>query len=92
MINQLSKPTGCLVLAATALLAGCGGGNDDSGGPSKAASATTQVPAEALESVEGLAAFQRSLNRNATDDTSAPLVLGDAKLPTTDTAGPRPVN
>lgn len=91
-MTQLSKPTGCLVLAATALLAGCGGGSEDAGGPSRAASATTQVPAEALQSPEGLASFMRSLNRNSTDATSAPLILGDAKLPLTDIGEPLPVN
>ena len=90
-MKQLSKPTGCVVLAAAALLAGCGGGSDD-GAPVRASSGTSQVPASALQSADGLAAFLRNLNQNGTDSTSAPLVLGDAKLPTTDTAEPSPVN
>ena len=89
-MKQLSLQIACVVLAATAL-AGCGGGNDE-GGPVRASSGASQVPASALESTDGLAAFMRSLNRNATDSTSEPLVLGDATLPKSDSIAPLPVN
>lgn len=91
-MNQLSKRTGCVVLAAAALLAGCGGGGGDEGGGSTASSGASQVPASALQSSDGLAAFLRSLNKSGTDSTSAPLILGDATLPKTDTGEPSPVN
>ncbi|MEJ5992329.1 hypothetical protein WG902_20175 [Ramlibacter sp. PS3R-8] len=90
-MKQLSNRTGCAVLAAAALLAGCGGGSDDSG-PVMASGGASQVPAAALQSAEGLVAFLRSVNQNGTDSTSAPLALGDAAFPKTDTAEPSPVN
>lgn len=90
-MKQLSKRTGCVVLAAVALLAGCGGASDD-GGPVRASSGASQVPAAALQSSDGLAAFLRSLNQNGTDSTSEPLALGDAAFPKTDTAEASPVN
>lgn len=91
-MTQLCKRTGCVALAAAAaLLAGCGGGSDD-GGSGRASSGGSQVPASALQSTDGLVAFLRNLNNNGTDSTSAPLTLGDATLPKTDTAAPSPVN
>ena len=89
-MKQLSWRIACVVLAATAL-AGCGGASDE-GGPVRASSGASQVPASALESTDGLAAFLKSLHQNATDSTSAPLVLGDATLPRSDTNAPSPVH
>lgn len=93
-MNHLSTRTGCVVRAAAALalVAGCGGGNEEDGSRAAAASAATQVPASALQSSEGLAAFLRTLNASATDSTSEPLILGDAVLPSSDSAEPVGVN
>lgn len=82
-----------MVLAAAALLAGCGGGDgDEGGGAARASSAASEVPASAMQSSEGLAAFMASLIKNGTDSTSAPLMLGDATLPKSDTTEPSSVN
>ena len=91
-MNELSRQTGCLVLAAAALLAGCGGGSDQESAPMAAARGTSQVPASALQSPQGLAAFQRTLSHTGTDSTSDPLILGDAVLPVSDHAEPVAVN
>jgi hypothetical protein len=93
-MNELSKRTGRVVLAAAALalVAGCGGGNEDGGSRAASSRPASEVPASALQSPEGLAAFQKSLNNSSTDATSEPLVLGDAALPVSDSAAPVAVN
>lgn len=91
-MTQLSKRMGCMALAAAALLPGCGGGDGDDGGGARAPSAASQVPASAMQSSEGLAAFMVSLIKNGTDSTSAPLMLGEATLPKSDTTEPSSVN
>lgn len=91
-MNQLSKRTGPVVLAAAALLAGCGGGDGEVGRPATAASSASELPASALQSPEGLVAFQKSLGNGGTDLTSSPLILGDAALPQSDSAQPIAVN
>jgi hypothetical protein len=43
------------------------------------------VPASALQSVSGLLAYMNDLIANHTNETSQPVFLGDATLPTSDT-------
>ena len=81
-----------IVLAMTAALAACGGGSggvDVGGGaggaPLAPAPATSDIPASALSSVDGLIAFMNQLIDTGTNDTSEPILLGDATLPVDDT-------
>lgn len=73
------------VLAAAAFLAACGSNGD---GPA-ASTSTTDVPASAQSSVSGLIDYINSLIA-MTSETSEPVRLGDATLPTDDTALPSP--
>jgi hypothetical protein len=72
------------------LLAACGGGGDGDGdngggGPSNGGS---EVPASALASIDGLNTYVKGLIANKTDNTSAPVALGDISLPTSSTNEP----
>ena len=82
-----------IVLAMTAAVAACGGGGSGGGGggggvaaPASPAPATSDIPASALLSVDGLIAFMNQLIDTATNETSEPINLGDAALPVDDTA------
>ena len=72
--------------AAVVSVAACGGSGDDGavGGGTGPAPSTTSIPASALASVEGLVAFMSQLIDAGADDTSEPIVLGDASLPADD--------
>jgi hypothetical protein len=87
------KTQGAAALALMVLaLAGCGGGG--SGGEPANSGATgsgSQVPGSAQQSVGGLMAFLMELIAQSSD-TTEPVVLGDAALPTDDTSAPQPVN
>ena len=82
-----------IALVMTAAVTACSGGADGGGGvgggpngtPGQPISATTDIPASALASVDGLIAFMNQLIDNGTNDTSEPIVLGDASLPVDDT-------
>lgn len=83
-----------IAMVITAALAACGGGGEGvgagvgggaGGAPGAAAPATTDIPASALASVDGLIAFMNQLIDTGTNDTSEPIVLGDASLPVDDT-------
>ena len=86
-----------IVLVMTAALAACGGGSGGAGGgagaggggaappPGAAAPPTSDIPASALASVDGLIAFMNQLIDTGTNDTSEPIRLGDASLPVDDT-------
>ena len=76
-----------IVLAMTAALAACGsgGGSDVGVAPGPPAPATSDVPASALASIDGLIAFMNQLVDTGTNDTSEPILLGDANLPVDDT-------
>lgn len=78
-----------LALVVTAAVSACGGsssGDNGSGGsPGSAAPATTDVPAAALSSVDGLLAYINQLIDSGSNDTSEPIFLGDASLPVDDT-------
>ena len=85
--------TPLIALVMTAALAACGGGSGNgdvgavggsAGGPPGAA-ATSDIPASALASVDGLIAFMNQLIDTGTNDTSEPIQLGDASLPVADT-------
>ena len=88
------KPS-LIVLAMTAALAACGGGSGGGGAgaggggaappPGAAAPPTSDIPASALASVDGLIAFMNQLIDTGTNDTSEPIRLGDASLPVDDT-------
>ena len=73
-----------LALCASAALTACGGGGG--GGHDEAApNRTSDVPASAQQSVSGLLAYVNDLIANKTNETSEPVFLGDATLPTSDT-------
>ena len=86
---KIYKPLIALVM--TAAVAGCGGGGGGDlgavggGAPVVAAPDPNSIPASALASVDGLIAFMNQLIDNGTNDTSEPIVLGDASLPVDDT-------
>jgi hypothetical protein len=75
--------TGALALT-TALLAGCGGG-DGGVAPPQQPSASGDVPATALGSTQAYAAF---VGAQASDDSRAPLALGELVAPASDTDAP----
>ena len=83
--------TPLIALVMTAALAACGGGSGGVGavgggaGGSPGAAATSDIPASALASVDGLIAFMNQLIDTGTNDTSEPIQLGDASLPVDDT-------
>lgn len=80
-------------LVMTAAVTACSGGAEGGGGvggglngtPGQPISSTTDIPPSALASVDGLIAFMNQLIDNGTNDTSDPIVLGDASLPVDDT-------
>lgn len=79
-----------IALAMTAGVAACGGGGGSDGGvgggaPGTPAPSSGDVPASALASVDGLIAFMNQLIDTGTNDTSEPILLGDASLPVDDT-------
>jgi ABC-type glycerol-3-phosphate transport system substrate-binding protein len=72
-------------LAAALLLVGCGGGGHDV----EVVTDDTTLPPSALESPE---AFSRWVANRPANDTSDPLSLVDAMLPTSETDEPIEVN
>ena len=90
---NLHTPLIVLVMTAAVAACGSGGGGADVGAvgggaggtPGAAAPATSDIPASALASVDGLIAFMNQLIDNGTNDTSEPIRLGDASLPVDDT-------
>lgn len=73
----------CVLLA----LAACGGGGGSGDSP---AVRTTDVPLSAQQSVGGLIDYIKQLIATGTNDASEPILVGDAVLPTDDTAEPSP--
>ena len=69
-----------IALVMTAGVAACGGGGGGSA-PGEPAASSGGVPASALASVDGLVAFMNQLMDTGTNDTSEPILLGDASLP-----------
>lgn len=86
-MKHLHLAASAVVLAAAALLMGCGSGGDDA--PPVARS--TDVPSSAQDSVSGLLAYINELI-GMTSSTSEPVLVGDAVLPTSDTTEPAAVN
>lgn len=85
---KLSTPVLALVVAAA--LSACGGGDGGGGGGVAAGgsgqgSASDGIPASATQNVAGLMAFMNQLVA-ASSETSDPILLGEAVLPTDDTA------
>ena len=79
-----------LVMAAAVTACGGGGGGTDvgaggSGAPGAPPSETSGVPPSAVASVDGLVAFMNQLIDTGTNDSSEPILLGDASLPVDDT-------
>jgi hypothetical protein len=76
-------------LAGTALLlAACGGGGGTAA-PMDPPVATSDVPQSAMTSSAGALAFVKSVAATS-DNTAAPLTVGDATLATSDTDEPDP--
>ena len=93
-MNKFKIYTPLIALVMTAAVAGCGGGGGGDigavgggagGAPVVSAPDPNSIPASALASVDGLIAFMNQLIDNGTNDTSEPIVLGDASLPVDDT-------
>ena len=83
---NIYTPLTTLVMATA--LAACGGdvgavGGGASGPPG--AAATSDIPASALASVDGLIAFINQLIDKDANDTSEPIQLGGASLPVANT-------
>ena len=76
--------TPLIALVMTAAVAACGSGGAG-GAPGAAAPATSDIPASALATVDGLIAFMNQLIDSGTNDTSEPILLGDVSLPVDDT-------
>ncbi len=74
-----------LALCASLALAACGSSDNDDAPP---VARTTDVPASAQQSVGGLIAYINELIATMTNDTSEPILVGDATLPTSDTTEP----
>ena len=72
-----------IALVMTAGVAACGGGGGSA--PGAPAASSGGIPASALASVDGLVAFMNQLIDTGTNDTSEPILLGDASLPADDT-------
>ena len=75
-------------LVMTAALAACGGDIGTVGGGASVplgAAGTSDIPASALASVDGLIAFTNQLIEKVINDTSEPIQLGGASLPVADT-------
>jgi hypothetical protein len=77
---------GCLGV----IVAACGGGSDGGGtvaggGTNGPSGPTTSVPSSTFASVDAFIAYLRGL---AADETSEPLPLPDAAIPTSDTTEP----
>ena len=85
-MNNIRLRNHLAVLAVAGVLAACGSSSDDNSGPP--ASPSSQVPQSAQASVSGLIAFMNELINTMTNETSEPIVLGDAVLPTSDSDGP----
>ena len=83
--------TPLIVLALTAAVTACGSGGDGNSNFGGGAggllppAATSNIPASALASVDGLIAFMNQLIDTSTNDTSEPILLGDVVLPVNDT-------
>lgn len=91
-MRQAHLRLGALMLAAAAGLAACGGGGGETvatpaPAPAPAPAPTTEVPASARSSVAGLVDYLQQLIQG-TSETGAPVFLGDAVLPASDTAEP----
>jgi ABC-type glycerol-3-phosphate transport system substrate-binding protein len=81
----MKKLHGFALLGAAALvLAACGSGSGDSTPAATTTGATTDVPSSATGSVAGLLAYTTQ-QVGSTNDTSEPLLVGDAVLPVDDT-------
>lgn len=95
---KLNKPKPLLALVtlvAAAALSACGGGGSSGGGGGTAAappaagggvgggSPSGDIPASALQSVDGFIAFMNTLVAGSSE-TDEPILLGDAALPVDD--------
>ncbi len=79
-----------LALAGGAfLLAACGGGGGGGAASPETPVAGTDVPLSATTSAAGALAFVRSLAASS-DNTAAPITVGDATLATSETDEPDP--
>ena len=77
-----------IALVMTASVAACGGGGGGDGSDVAAPSSpslSSDIPASALASVDGLIAFMNNLIDTGTNDTSEPILLGESVLPVSDT-------
>ena len=73
-----------LVMTASVAACGGGGGGGDVAAPTSP-SLSSDIPASALASVDGLIAFMNNLIDTGTNDTSEPILLGESVLPVSDT-------
>ena len=89
MNKTLIKKTRWVAVAvgAVALLAACGGGNDSVTHTGPALVMGTDVPVTVEQSASGVIDFAKA-QLLTTSETNEPLLLGDAKLATDDSAEP----
>jgi hypothetical protein len=87
MTSMIKTTAGSLALVGLLALAGCGGGSDDGGGGGSAVVDGTDVPVGVEQNVDDTVAFAKRLIAQ-TSESSEPLVLGNAKVATSETAEP----
>jgi hypothetical protein len=87
MTSMIKTTAGSLALAGLLAMSGCGGGSDDGGGGGGAVVDGTDVPVGVEQNVDDTVAFAKRLIAQ-TSESSEPLVLGNAKVATSDTAEP----
>ena len=74
-------------VASCAALTACGGGGGGGQTPAPGTGGNSSVPDSALSSIGGLTDYIKQLI-GMTSDTSEPVAVGDAKLPTSETSEP----
>jgi hypothetical protein len=88
MTSMMKATAGSLALAGLLAMSGCGGGSDDGGGGGGSAVVDgTDVPVGVEQNVDDTVAFAKRLIAQ-TSESSEPLVLGNAKVATSETAEP----
>lgn len=79
------------IVATAALLSACGGSDGDPVGSAPPPGEANGIPSSALQSVTALVSYAREMI-SGLNDTAEPIALGNATLPTSETAEPIALN